>query len=330
MARKSVGFIRTEWTCPNCGSRNPGPEKTCGNCGAPQPDNVKFEQPAERKFVEDEKAIKRARIGPDIHCGYCGARNAADAETCSQCGGDLREGKLRQAGQEMAAPSEQVELICANCQAVNPATNRTCQECGAPLSRTPAPVAAQSQAVHGSVPTPGNKNKPNWWLLGGIAAAFLVCCIAVVGLFFIPAQSVQGTVSDVYWKTSVPVQEYQTVNHSSERGNPPSDAYNVSCETRSEEVCEEKTVDRGNGYAEVVQDCHTETEQYCSYTVDEWRTVQTYTLDGHDHSPVYDQPVLLSDQRLGSESVEYTVFFSTEKGQKSFSPDSPDEFQKFE
>ena len=106
--------------------------------------------------------------------------------------------------------------------------------------------------------------------------------------------------TDVQWQTSVPVQEVQAVNYSNERGNPPSDAYNLSCHTESQEVCEEKTIDKGNGYAEVVQECHTESEQYCDYTMDEWTTIQTYTLDGNDFYPVYENPSLASDQRLGS------------------------------
>jgi hypothetical protein len=94
-------------------------------------------------------------------------------------------------------------------------------------------------------------------------------------------------------------------------------------------VCEEKTIDRGDGSAEVVEDCHTESEQYCDYTLDEWTTVQTYTLDGHDTFPVYAQPNFSSDQRLGNESVDYTVYFDTEKGEKTYNPGSLSEFENF-
>ena len=56
------------------------------------------------------------------------------------------------------------------------------------------------------------------------------------------------------------------MNYSNERGSAPSGAYDVSCHTVDQEVCEEKTVDQGNGYAEIVKECHTESEEYCSYT----------------------------------------------------------------
>jgi len=126
------------------------------------------------------------------------------------------------------------------------------------------------------------------------------------------------------------LQEIQAVNYSNESGNPPSDAYNVSCHDESQEVCEDKTVDKGNGYAEVVQECHTESTQYCNYTVDEWNTIQTYTLQGNDLFPVYDAPNYSSDQRLGASSETLTVTFNTDDGQETYSPGSVTEFQQFE
>ena len=336
MARKSKGFIELEWTCPNCETRNKGSEKACVNCGAPQPENVQFEAPAEKKFVADEKAGELRKRGADIHCGFCGTRNPSDAKTCSQCGADLSEGVARQAGREIDMMAKRPEkLTCKNCGAENPGTNVNCQECGAPLPRSADPEPADvpiSFAIPGAAPAPAKttRKKPNWLLLGGILAALAICCIAIAFLLFAPSSSMQATVTDVYWQSSVPVQEIRAVDHNNERGNPPSDAYNVSCQAESREVCEERTIDRGDGYAEVVEDCQTETEQYCDYTMDEWTTIQTYTLDGHDNFPVYEQPSLTSDQRLGNESIDMTVFFDTEEGQKSYTPENVSEFQQFQ
>ena len=134
----------------------------------------------------------------------------------------------------------------------------------------------------------------------------------------------------MYWQTSVPVQEVQAVNYSNESGNPPSEAYNLSCHTEDQEVCEEKTVDQGNGFAEVVEECHTESEQYCDYTMDEWTTIQTYDLSGNDLNPTYADPTVYSDQRLGSASENFTVTFSTRDGTETYSPDSESEFQQFQ
>ncbi|MBN2115331.1 MAG: zinc ribbon domain-containing protein [Anaerolineales bacterium] len=324
--RRTLGYIQNEWTCPNCSTRNKGSVKTCENCGAPQPENVQFELPSEEKFVKDETSIKAAQAGADIHCGFCGARNPATAETCSQCGGDLKEGKARQAGQVMQAPPPQAKVIkCDNCGTDNPSSNAVCSQCGSPLPRAvPPAVAAQVNAA-----APAAPKKTNWLLIGGILAALAICCFVVIGLF-LPSKSVEATVVDVRWQTSVPVQEIRAVDHSNERGNPPSDAYDVSCRDESNEVCEEKVVDLGNGYSEKVVDCHTETEQYCSYTVDEWTTIQTYTLDGNDLWPVYESPNVASGQRLGDKSEKLTVTFSLKNGeQETYSPDTISEFQQF-
>ena len=334
--RRTVGFIQNEWTCPNCGTRNKGGTKTCENCGAPQPENVKFELPSEQKFVTDENAIKAAAAGADIHCGFCGTRNPATAKTCSQCGGDLTEGKAREAGRIMQAPPPQPKVVkCDNCGVENPGSNAVCSNCGSPLPKIAAvPVVAPSIApvrpIAGmSVGKPAAK-KTNWILIGGILGFLALCCVVIGILFVLPTKSVQATVVDAHWETSVPLQEIRAVDHSNESGSPPSDAYNVSCRDESHDVCEQKTIDRGNGYSEVVEECHTETEQYCSYTVDEWTTIQTYTLDGNDLRPIYESPTVSSGQRLGDESENLAVTFSTEDGEeKTYSPDAVSEFQQF-
>jgi ribosomal protein L40E len=328
--KESKGFVQLEWICPNCDGRNPGPIKTCQNCGAPQPENVQFHRAADEKIVTDEKAAAAAKAGADIHCGFCGTRNPATATTCSQCGGDLKEGKARAAGQVLqAAPTPPKVVTCTNCGTENPGSERTCAKCGSPLPRAAVQTpAAATPAQTSAVNTP--KKKTNWLLFGGIGALLLICCIAAVMIFALPAKTVQGTVTDVQWQTSVPVEEIQAVNHSNESGNPPSDAYNVSCHNEDKEVCEEKTIDKGNGYAEVVKECHTDTTQYCDYTLDEWTTIQTYTLEGTDLSPVYDSPNISSSQRIGSQSETLTVTFSTDSGQETYEPGSVTDFQQFE
>lgn len=332
MVRKeSKGFIELEWVCPNCDSRNKGSKKTCENCGAPQPDNVKFQRAADEKVVTDEKAVAAAKAGADIHCGFCGTRNPATAVTCSQCGGDLKEGKARQAGQILQeAPTTPLKAVtCINCGTENPGGERVCTKCGSPLPRAEAPVVSppvQAPAMQPGAP----RKKVNPWIFAAIGALTLICCVAFVLLFAIPSKSVQGTVTDLQWQTSVPVQEEKAVSYSNERGSAPSGAYDVSCHTEDQEVCEEKTVDQGNGYAEVVTECHTESEQYCSYTRDEWSTIQTYTLDGKDNYPVYENPSLTGNQRLGTATETLAVTFSTPDGEKNYTTDSVSEFQQFE
>jgi len=336
--RRTVGYVQNEWTCPNCSTRNKGGVKTCENCGAPQPENVQFELPSEKNFVKDEESLKAAQAAPDIHCGFCGTRNPATAETCSQCGGDLKEGLARQAGRVMQTPlTPAVPKIikCDNCGIENPGSNAVCSNCGSPLPRVAqAQGAVNTPLARGGMPSAAPltaaKKKPNVLLVGGIIAAVAVCCIAIAAFFLLPSKSVEATVVDVHWQTSVPLQEIRAVSHSNEAGSPPSDAYNVSCYDDSRDVCEQRTIDRGNGYSEVVEECHTETQQYCSYTTDEWTTIETYPLEGNDLRPIYDTPnISSSDQRVGDQSEDLTVIFSTPDGEETYSPSTVSEFQQF-
>lgn len=103
MSQKKLGLVELEWVCPNCSSRNPGPEKKCSGCGSPQPPDVEFVQPVDRAIITDAQTLAEATRAPDIHCPYCNARNRADAEKCRNCGGPLAGGAQRQAGQVVGA-----------------------------------------------------------------------------------------------------------------------------------------------------------------------------------------------------------------------------------
>jgi hypothetical protein len=157
----------------------------------------------------------------------------------------------------------------------------------------------------------------------------LILCVGAIMSFAVPTGTAKATVADLHWETSVPLQEVRAVHYSNESGSPPSGAYDVSCRDESREVCTERVVDQGNGFGEVVEDCHNETDRYCSYTVDEWTTIQTYTLEGNDLFPEFSRPNVASGQRLGDESADFTVVFNTDGGQKKYSPSSPEEFSQF-
>jgi membrane protease subunit (stomatin/prohibitin family) len=321
MPTKSVGFIKMEWTCPNCNTRNPGPVKTCQSCGAPQPANVKFEMGSDQSLVKDEKDVQQAQKGADIHCGFCGTRNPADAVTCSQCGGDLKEGMKRQAGQEIdrAAAAAQ-PFTCPSCGFKNPVSTGNCAQCGAPLGTKVTPPAAPPRKM---------SRKTMIGIAAGVIGFVAICCIAIA-LFMLPTKSVNATVDSVHWQTVANVEEIQAVQHNNETGSVPSSAYDVSCNDKSEEVCEEKTIDQGNGYAEVVKDCHTETTTYCSYTVDEWKVIQSYTEEGNDLSPIWDDPSLASGQRRGEDTATYTVIFVEQSKDYTYHPGTLTDYQQYD
>src|SRR5258706_5136568 len=196
MNRRSEGFVELEWVCPNCNSRNKGSKKTCENCGAPQPPNVKFQRASDEKIITDEQSVEAAKAGADIHCGFCGRRNPANAKICSQCGGDLAEGKKRQAGQALdAAPATPKTVTCTNCGTENPGSSRTCSNCGSPLPRIETSHPVSAQAVVSPAPL-AQKKKNDWVLFGGICGFLLLCFGAIFFLLVFPTQLIHAAVYD--------------------------------------------------------------------------------------------------------------------------------------
>jgi ribosomal protein L40E len=345
MAKKSLGYVQTEWTCPNCQTRNPGPQKTCGSCGMPQPDDVKFEQAAQENLITDEAEIAKAKAGPDIHCHYCGARNPAGAATCSQCGADLTEGTAREKGQVMGAHRDKPvpKIVCESCGTENQADAAKCVQCGSPLQR----VEPESSPVKAA---PAKQNRL-WVIIGG--GLLLLCCIAIIlfGVFSVRTSDINGTVKDVSWTRTVTIEALMPVTREDWRDKIPAGAIVGQCTEKvrdteqratgqQREVCGAPyTVDEGTGYAEVVQDCTMEDvyesvsvyDDSCNYTVDEWQKIDELSSNGNDLNPRWPAvSISRRDQREGEREEEYRVTFNTEDGQYTYSPDSEDEFDRYQ
>jgi hypothetical protein len=337
MARKKIGHIELQWTCPNCNSVNPGPEKLCGNCGAPQPEDVQFEQAERQELITDEEKIAQAEAGADIHCPYCGSRNPAGAEICHQCGGDLVEGIKREEGRVVGAyEAGPVTIIsCPHCGEENPETNRNCVNCGGSLAKE----VTRSEQVASETTKPKSSIR-NWIIMGVVAVLILACGLY---LFFANRTNpTSGVVDSVGWERSVPVEALLPVDHKGWEEAIPAEGVIESCsqEVRtvqsepapnSVEVCGTPyTVDTGGGYAEVVEDCEYEIyDTFCTYTLEEWTVVDTSILTGNDFSPVWPEPVLDEGQRLGENWNEsYTIIFISGDDIFTYSTDDLDLFQE--
>jgi len=339
MARKKIGHVELQWTCPNCGGINPGPVKTCQSCGSPQPEDVQFEQAERQELIEDEEKIAQAEAGADIYCPYCGTRNPADATTCSQCGGDLVGGAKRESGRVVGAfKSGPVKLIpCPRCGADNPDTAKTCSQCGSPM-RLDEPDT--STVVPGKPASPSSSRR--WILIGAVIAIVALC--AVLFFVFFSTNETTGTVQSVNWERSIPIEVFGPVNYSAFIDEIPSGAAVISCQeqyhhTQDEpaanavEVCGTPyTVDEGSGYAEVVEDCVYEvSEDFCKYTVEEWYVGDTTVLTGSNYNPVWPDPALTSNQRLGdARTASYVIVFQTEDGIERYTTSSLELFQQAE
>lgn len=319
MTKKTLGYVRLEWTCPSCGSINPGPQKTCDACGAPQPEEGEFEQAAQEKRITDETELARAKAGPDIHCAYCGARNPAGAETCVQCGAAVAEGKARASGRVMGAHRSRAAkpVPCPSCGAENPATARECSQCGASMARprTVSRAARRTAAVKSS-----RFGLPCGIIFGAAALLFILFIILSSR-----TKDVVGRVEAVEWTRTIAIEQLGPVSHEDWRDEIPSAGSIGKCTRKAhhtqndpapnaEEICGTPyTVDKGSGYGEVVQDCQYQVyEQWCEYTLDEWRKTDQVQLEGDDLNPGWPASRLGANQREGERDESYRCIFDAD------------------
>lgn len=319
MARKQVGFVELQWKCPRCGSLNPGPKQVCVNCGAPQPKDVKFEQAPRQELIKDEAEKAKAAAGPDIHCPYCGTRNPAGSKVCKQCGGDLSEGALREAGQVVGAYSfgPPTTIKCPRCGTENPDTAKSCSSCGSSLAQEAEVAAAKPVAPAGKMPI---------WMIVAIVAVVVVCGgIVLISLLSNRTKGTTGVIENVRWERVIPIEALVAVQYETWQDQIPQDAEVNTCREEirsvesepvpnSVEVCGTPyTVDTGSGYGEVVQDCEYQVyDNFCSFTVEEWRQVDTAVMSGSDQRPTWPEPIMEAGQRVGeNRSENYVIVFSS-------------------
>ena len=330
MARKDLGKIELQWRCPNCGGINPGSDRFCIQCGAAQPEDVEFEQAERQQIISEEDKEGRTGAGPDIHCPFCGTRNPGDAKECMQCGGDLVEGRKRQAGRVVGAyrTGPEVKVKCPHCGQENPDTAKICANCGGSMHVEEEPAAEPTVGAK-----PARQPQRPWIIV--LASLFIAALCGAVVWFVIMAnrtEAVMGTVEGVGWERSVPIEALVPVTYSTWWDEVPGDADVGACRQEirfvqdqpapnSVEVCGTPyTVDTGDGYADVVQDCEYQVyDDKCDYTVQQWQVVDIVSLSGSDSSPEWPDPVLGEGQRLGENwSESYIIYFDSSEGQYTY------------
>ncbi|MCB0167982.1 MAG: zinc ribbon domain-containing protein [Anaerolineae bacterium] len=347
MTKRTLGYVELEWICPNCDTRNPGSRRTCINCGLPQPDNVEFQQPAQEKLIEDEKKIDQAKSGPDIHCYYCGARNPATATTCSQCGADLSEGARRKAGAVLGAHQDKPAepIICPACDTPNAPTAPNCVQCGTSLATAqpkPQPVPKPAQPIKPASTSPAQSSSMTRIGLIVFVVAVLAC---IIGFFVLSSRTedITGTVNDVSWARTVVIEGLVPVERETWRDSIPVEGVVLGCTQQirrtqdqpapnSREICGTPyTVDTGSGFGQVVQDCQYQVyDDYCRYSVNEWRAIDEVVQRGNDFSPYWPALSLRPDQRQGNRDETYRIVFSTSQGTYEYVVRDPAAFQRFQ
>ncbi len=334
MAKETVGYVQLEWTCPFCGTRNPGPNKKCSSCGSPQPEDVQFEQAAQEELIADEQLIEKAKSGPDIHCPFCGTRNPAGATTCANCMGDLTDAEARAKGKVVGKYRKEAapDIACPFCGTMNPANAHTCSNCNGNLHEPAAPQPAAPPAPQRRLGVAG--------IIGIVA--IIAACIFIFSLF-LRTDDVNGRVSTVEWTRSIAIEALVPVERSAFIDEIPAEIEVYDCRRQLHHVQDEPapdaekicgtpyTVDTGTGIGEVVQDCQYQVyEDYCRFTVDEWQQVDVVTERGANLNPIWPQPQLTSDQRLGAEQQQFEVIFESDGERYTYTTDSADQFARFE
>ena len=178
-------------------------------------------------------------------------------------------------------------------------------------------------------------------VIGGL---LVICLITVIGWMVSAARTEgrNGVVQSVQWTTSLPILALQPARYQNWFDEIPSDATLGNCTQRvftiqdepaanANKVCGTPyTVDKGSGYAEVVQDCQYEImKDYCEFTVMEWAVIDTARLQGADLSPVAPQPVLQQGQRVGEPQTQYAVVFQTDEGAYTYTTTDFDIYRQF-
>ncbi len=336
MTQKNLGYVELEWTCPVCRTRNSGLRQTCANCGAPQPKDVQFETPAQAELIKDAAEIKRAEIGPDIHCPYCGARNPADAKTCHQCGGDLTTGTARAAGQVLGAyqTTPAAKIICSNCGTENSPVAANCIKCGAP----PAKAKPQPTPPIAATLAPTSRSCLG---VAGIVILLLIAGAIAFATLSSRTTAVVGIVQQAKWTRTITVEGLVPVQASNWRDAIPSGAEIGQCRpairsmqdtptANSREVCGTPyTVDTGTGIGKVVQDCRYEVyADRCTYTVHEWRPVDTRVLNGSGYSPQWPVANLAGQQRSGARNEDYQCIINANDKTYTYTPQNFDDYRR--
>lgn len=348
MPQEQLGYVELEWTCKNCGTRNPGTRKNCASCGAAMSAKDEFQLPAQQELVTDAEKIKQAEAGPDVACPYCGTRNAATATSCKQCGGDLKGAQARTRGGVLGAfdGAPQPEVKCQTCGTPNPANAAKCKSCGASLKRSAskAPTAPLKRSAS-RAPTAPQIAAParafNPLLIGGIIALVLLCA---VGAYFVLGRTsdITATVAGVNWQRTIAIMALMPVRDATWQDQLPPDAKVLGCELKqrrysdspepnSEKVCGTPyVIDQGTGLGKVVQDCqYLVKDEYCSYTRLQWTVIDTVAARGTDLNPNWPALALKSDQREGNRSEEYRVSFQSDGQRYTYTPSSANEFVRY-
>lgn len=332
------------WDCQYCGTTGIlGRHKACSNCGRSRPEGTKFYLADDTPEVSEAKLIEQAKLGSDWICEFCASSNPADVNVCQSCNAPREASSPKQVVKEYA-PGEV------------PRTGDMAEP--PPPARPTAEKTAKNRAL---IPILG--------VLGGLLLLCLCVFGAfaifggsnaeatVTGFSWERAIAVEAfqTVTEEDWEVPAggrileqrsEIHHYdQVLDHYETRQRQVSEQVQVGVRTY---VCGQR--DLGNGFFEDVEctepvyETQSRTETYeepvyreepvyqtkYTFEIDKWIVVRIEREAGNDHSAIWPETNLTSDQRAGEQTAVYTVYFQDSEGNNYSLEVSEDEWLAFE
>ena len=338
MTQETLGYIELEWTCKRCGTKNSGTQKMCAGCGAPMETLDQFELPAQQVLTTEPEKAEANKAAPDVHCPYCGARNPAGAQTCSQCQAELGEATARETGHVLGAfqTGPVAEQPCPYCGQPNPPNAPRCAKCGGDLIQKPAPSPGGAR--------PASLVRPNRLGIAiGVGVLILLCiCATTFFVLSMRTSDVAGIVQSLAWERTIQIMEQRPVTREAWENQIPSGADKGLCTRKirstqsqpapgAEKVCSTPyVIDQGSGQGKVVQDCsYNVYDDWCRYTIKEWQVVSQLVARGGDVNPRWPESSLRSDQREGERGEKYLVTLLDKDKQYTYAASNAAEFARF-
>lgn len=288
--KQYVGTFEAEWKCSSCGRTPiPGSVKVCPSCAHPKDASETYQEPGARgRYLATselaERGVDPAQHLSDETCEYCGGKIKPGTQVCPHCNANLVD---------VGYTSRQ----CPNCQLET--NEMTCPACG-----TTTEVKGQKPLAAAPKPVPRPASNRAFMGIGlgavGVLLVCIFCSVAVFALLWATDQPEQVTVTDVYWKRTILLEEYKY----NERGDwtlPPA----------ADLIGEEEQIHHYNdvltGY---VEQCHMESQlagyrQECGYEQScESVSVYDYTETVcYDDGTCDDHDVYRTEQQCSDEYV---------------------------
>ncbi|MCX6743899.1 MAG: zinc finger Ran-binding domain-containing protein [Candidatus Parcubacteria bacterium] len=193
-----MGKIREgRWDCSRCGKKgNLGRDKICPGCGDPRGENVKFYLPENEPEVTDSDQLKKAQLGPDWNCEFCGSANQADRNNCSQCG-----------AAKGTSPSNQVKDYVPPAKPA--ASNSTNADYDRPLGRKNIPPRRLETPNYRQEHQVSSFPKKKALTYGGIGLGVIL--LGLFAFLMLHTKDVPVQLTGVTWTREIQIEKYKTV-----------------------------------------------------------------------------------------------------------------------